>query len=87
MLASGLDETTMNLVNVANLMASSNPEFYVLKSSTPFIRLYRQDGTSSEYNINNVDPKKLSEWAFHSSRPILFPVNTQFNDEYVRSQK
>ena len=77
----------MNMVNVAKIMASSNPEFYLLESSTAFIRLYRQDGTSTEYNTFDVNPKKLSDWAFHSSRSILFPVNTQFNDEYVQNQK
>ena len=34
-----------------------------------------------------MEPKKLADWAFHNSRPILLPLDTDFNAEYARDQE
>ena len=87
MLVGGLSDENKKAINVANILAGPNLHMYVLNSPTTFVRLYRIDGTELEYNVNTIDPKKLADWAFHSSRPILMPLDSDFNAEYLRDQQ
>ena len=61
------------------MLAPPDLTFYALQASTPFIRLYRADGTHIEANHNAINPVELASWVFQNIRPTLLHPDTDFH--------